>query len=154
MKPCLLFGRLERPESFAQHSNITTLEMTSLTQNFKIRSFTHNQSKYLPNEEQWGTSTLYLYPLLPVFLKKFCWCPWYPSRTCVEEKKICGGAPHGSYRGPPSQRLVFGWSSVFCLRSVFNRRNRNQICFGDPNRGGALSFTHFITPTLIKRFYL
>ncbi len=51
-------------------------------------------------------------------------------------RRVCGS--FGSSRGPPSQKLVFGWSSVLFLRSVFNRRNRSQICFGDPNRGGAL----------------
>ena len=54
-------------------------------------------------------------------LRKFC------------DPQNCGlhTAPSG---GSPSQRLVFGWSSVLFLRSVFNPRNRSQICFGDPNR--------------------
>ena len=95
---------------------------------------------------------MYLYPLLPVLLKKLCCCPWYPSRTCAgnpkknfaaDAAKFC--APHGE---PPSHTLVFGWSSVLFLRSVFNRRNRSQICFGDPNRGGALLKDHSQTRTI------
>ena len=104
MKPCLWFGRLERPESFAKHSNIRD-------------------------------------DIVDTELKKLCYCPRYPSRTCVvnSRKKKCGWHRQILYstRLLPRDSLTepFFRSSVLFLRSVFNRRNRRQFCFGDSNRG-------------------
>jgi hypothetical protein len=135
--------------------------MTSLTQNFKIRSFTHNQSKYLPNEEQLGRNK-YIVPIpsLTCSFKKALFLSLVPyTNVCWEtgkklrfRRKILFSARllRRSSLTEPCLRLVFGFVSSVSFQP---KEPKSNLLRWPKPRWSSKNGIHFVTGSCTNQNY-